>query len=105
MVAGDWSVHPDFWVCMPGVNYVAAYARGRWLASLLVKLAGLEVASESWRLAAELYGPAWAVGADGTVIAWIGPEPDEAELWAQLGPDEPVPFGLGGLSAAGLVAT
>jgi hypothetical protein len=97
--ADDWSVHPDFWVCRPGVNYVAAYARARWLASLLVKIANLETASEGLRVAVELYGPAWAVRADGTAIAWIGPGPDDAELWAQLGPDEPVPLGFGGCMA------
>lgn len=100
MVADDWSVHPDFWVCRPGVNYVVAYARARWLASLLVKLAGLAAASEDLRLAVELYGPAWAVCADGTAIAWIGPDPDDAQLWAQLGPDEPVPLDFGGFAAA-----
>ncbi|MEY9911938.1 hypothetical protein ABIA35_008195 [Catenulispora sp. MAP12-49] len=100
MVAGDWSVHPDFWVCRPGVNYVVAYARARWLASLLLGLAGLEVASEDLRLAAALYGPGWAVRADGTAVAWIGPGPDEAELWAELGADEPLPVGFGGFAEA-----
>lgn len=100
MVADHWSVHPDFWVCRPGVNYVVADARARWLASLLVTLAALDVASEDLRLAVKLYGPAWAVCADGTAIAWIGPDPDDAELWAQLGPDEPVPLGFGDLGAA-----
>lgn len=100
VVVDAWSVHPDFWACRPGVNYVVADARARWLASLLVTLAGLEAASEGLRLAAELYGPAWAVCADGTAIAWIGPDPDEAELWAQLDPDEPVPLDLGGFAAA-----
>ena len=100
MVDDQWSVHPDFWVCGPGVNYVVAYARARWLAELLVRLVGLDVASEDLRLALELYGPVWRVCADGTVIAWIGADPDEAELWALLGPGEPVPLDFGGLGVA-----
>ena len=96
----SWSLHPDFWECRPGVNYVVAYRRARRLASVLAQLAVSEAAPTSLLLAVELYGAAWAVCADGTAIAWIGPGPDDAELWAQLGPDEPVPLDFGGLADA-----
>jgi len=96
----SWSVHPDFWVCRPEVDYKVAYARARRLASMLAALAGSAVASEGLRLAVQLYGPSWAVLADGTAIAWIGSEPDDAELWALLGPDEPLPLDLSWIPAA-----
>jgi hypothetical protein len=92
VVVDSWSVHPDFWECRPEVNYRAAYARARWLASVLENLAKLPAAPEGLRLAVELYGPVWAVLDDGTAIAWIGADPDDAELWAELGPDERVPL-------------
>jgi len=99
VVVDSWSVHPDFWMCRPDVDYKVAYARARWLGSVLESLARLPAAPEGVRLAVELYGPVWTVRDDGTAIAWIGADPDDAELWAELGPDEPVPLGLGGFRA------
>lgn len=95
MVVDSWSVHPDFWECRPEVNYKAADARARWLASVLEGLAKHPAAPEGLRLAVELYGSVWAVLDDGTAIAWIGADPDDAELWAELGPDEPLPLSCG----------
>ncbi|WP_194924195.1 hypothetical protein [Catenulispora pinisilvae] len=99
VVVDSWSVHPDFWECRPEVDYKRAYARARWLGSVLESLAGLPAAPEGLRLAVELYGPVWTVLDDGTAIAWIGADPDDAELWAELGPDEYVPLACGGLWA------
>ena len=100
VVVDSWSVHPDFFECRPEVDYRRAYARARWLGSVLEDLARHPAASEGVRLAAELYGPVWTVRDDGTAIAWIGADPDDAELWAELGPDEPVLLGVDGLRAA-----
>lgn len=99
MVVDSWSVHPDFWECRPEVDYKVAYTRARWLGSVLVELARFPGAPEGLRLAVELYGPVWTVLDDGTAIAWIGADPDDAELWAELGPDEPVPSDLDWLRA------
>jgi hypothetical protein len=92
VVIDSWAVHPDFWECRPEVNYKAAYARARWLASVLEGLAKLPAAPEGLRLAVELYGPVWTVLDDGTAVAWIGADPDDAVLWAELGPDECLPL-------------
>lgn len=100
VVVDSWMVHPGFWVCRPEVNYKTAYARARWLASVLEDLAKLPAASEGLRLALELYGPVWTVLDDGTAIAWIGPDPDDAVIWAELGPDEAVPLGADWARAA-----
>ena len=100
VVVDVWSVHPDFWGCRPEVNYKIAYARARWLASVLEDLANVPGAPESLRLAVELYGVDWTARADGTAIAWIGPDPDDAEVWAELGPDELLPLGRGAALAA-----
>lgn len=100
MVVDSWSVHPDFWECRPEVDYKLAYARAQWLASVLVSLAKFPTAPEGLRLAVELYGPAWTVLDDGTAIAWIGADPDDAELWAELGPDEPLPLNINRIQAA-----
>ena len=94
-----WWVHPDFWERREGVNYVRARRRAEWLAGALRDVAGSESAPERVRLAVELYGVSLAVRADGTAAAWIGPDPDDAEMWGEIGPDEPVRLGLGGLRA------
>jgi hypothetical protein len=97
----SWSVHPDFWECRPEVDYKIAYARARWLVSLLASLFGSEGSPESLRLAVELYGASFAVLQDGTAVAWIGPDPDDAQVWAELAPDEVLPLGSdAGLSTA-----
>jgi hypothetical protein len=84
-----WWVHPDFWERRVGVNYVRARRRAEWLASALLEIANSEAAPERVRLAVELYGVSLAVRADGTAAAWIGPDPDDAEMWGEIGPDEP----------------
>jgi hypothetical protein len=101
VVDESWSVHPDFWGCMPGVDYKRAYARAEWLASLLKGLASAKGAPESLRLAVGLYGVDCTARADGTAIAWVGPDPDDAELWAELSPGERLRLSLDvGLAAA-----
>lgn len=87
-----WGVHPDFWQRQEGVKYVRARQRAEWLARVLVDIADSELAPEALRLAVGLYPPGVAVRVDGTAIAWIGSEPDDADLWAELPPDVPVPM-------------
>ena len=94
-----WWVHPDFWERRVGVNYVRARRRAEWLAEVLLEIGGAESAPHRLRLAVDLYGVSLAVRADGTAAAWIGPDPDDAELWGEIGPDEPVPLGFSGLRA------
>src|SRR5439155_11614615 len=79
-----WWVHPDFWERRAGVNYVRARRRAEWLAKALLEVADSESASERLRLALELYGVSLAVRADGAAAAWIGPDPDDAEIWAEV---------------------
>lgn len=98
MVVDVWDVHPDFWECREGVDYPWLYTRARWLANVLESLAGSEFAPEGLRLSVELYGAGYTVRADGTAIAWIGPDPDDAEMWAEVAPD-----GTGMLSAGGIL--
>ena len=98
MVVDVWDVHPDFWECEKGVDYASLYARARWLADVLESLAGSELAPQGLRLAVELYGAGYTVRTDGTAIAWIGPDPDDAEMWAEVGAD-----GTGLLSAGGML--
>ena len=95
-----WWVHPDFWERREGVNYVRARRRAEWLARVLLEIGGAESAPDRLRLAVDLYGVSLAVRADGTAAAWIGPDPDDAEMWGEIGPDEPVRLGLGGFRAA-----
>ncbi|MBS2548170.1 hypothetical protein KGQ19_14980 [Catenulispora sp. NL8] len=94
-----WWVHPDFWEYRVGLNYVRAHRRAEWLADALLEVAGSEAAPEHLRLAVELYGVSLAVRVDGTAVAWIGPDPADAELWGELGPDEPMSLSLDGLGA------
>lgn len=101
MSVDAWSVHPDFWECRPEVDYRVAYGRARWLASVLASVFAAEGSPEDLRLALELYGPSFAVLEDGTAIAWIGSDPDDAQVWAELGPDEVLPLRSdGGVTAA-----
>ncbi len=94
-----WWVHPDFWEHRVGLNYVRARRRAEWLARVLLEIGGCELAPDHLRLAVDLYGASLAVRADGTAVAWIGPDPDDAELWGELGPDEPMSLCLDGLGA------
>jgi hypothetical protein len=98
VVVDVWDVHPDFWAHRKGVDYARLYSRARWLADVLGTLASSELAPEGLRLAVELYGAGYAVLADGTAIAWVGADPDDAELWAEVAAD-----GTGVVSAGGLL--
>ncbi|MEY9857625.1 hypothetical protein ABH935_003233 [Catenulispora sp. GAS73] len=94
-----WWVHPDFWERRKGVNYVRARRRAEWLAGVLLEIGGAESAPDELRYAVELYGVSLAVRVDGTAAAWIGPDPDDADLWGEIGPDELLPVGVDGLRA------
>jgi hypothetical protein len=100
VVVDSWSVYRDFWEARSEANYEVAYARARWLAGLLANLTEIESAPEDLRLAVELYGVGYAVYTDGMAIAWIGADPDDAEVWAELGPDGSVSMEFDGLPAA-----
>lgn len=95
-----WWVHPDFWERREEVNYVRARRRAEWLARALLDVADSEAAPKRVRLAVELYGVCLAVRADGTAAAWIGPDPDDAEMWAEAPADDPVASDAEGLVKA-----
>ena len=94
-----WWLHPDFRERREGMNYLRARRRAEWLAGVLLEIGGAESAPDELRLGVELYGVSLAVRADGTAIAWIGPDPDDADLWGEIGPDELLPVAAGGLRA------
>ena len=84
-------VHPDWWECRASIDYVRSWLCARQMAAFLVGLvesSGSGSALAGLRDAVELYGVGTGVLADGTAIAWIGENPDDAPILAEVRPDE-----------------
>lgn len=82
------TVHPDWWQIRTGVNYVQGWRCALHLVALLRELAATESLPASLRQMIELYGIGADVLADGTAIAWIGENPDDAALTLEMSPEE-----------------
>jgi hypothetical protein len=84
-------VHPDWWECRTEVDYVRSWLCARQMAAFLIGLVesgDSGSASVGLRDAVELYGVGMRVLADGTAIAWIGENAEEALILAEMTRDE-----------------